>query len=580
MPFRLITLADLGPYEVGLEGKHVPLYLNWSEGQVEPIVEMLKSDDEHEYPDLDSEEWRAFAGMLRTTFTEHQTLGMDVRLSLAKTFYAETPARYRHILETYALIRHTRLLAVRTGWITSTLGNIRQRKQTVIVATQKLIDRCIAAGIDPTEQPGGPTETIILRDADKNPIDYEETERVLRMRAEMKEINAGQATQTWLMDGEVYKPGPARRIFVGSMDRGGRPYHSGLSHQNCKKAIRQTIKFVRQDGEVVDTGEWDAPQLHISMAYELARATMPEGDLYDVGDGFDRKLVKIGTNALFCAVSANVDRAASWSLAEVMAKNNVANPVSTLGRTPITEHDLDDIHVTDSDIYRCLPKAGEYIKAIRRRHPGIAHLFGTDLGAQLQVLDSDAAVRLMLRIKRESGVVPLSNHDSFRVPVDLLPQVEKAAERVYRTVIRKFRSRVEGRLQAPVRTTEASSGSQSEAEGQGESREARGRVHMEVVTTSLPVLVSVRSPSDSTPLLNNSLPPPRQREITPSRGSPPTPAPSHSGPSGDEGCPQDTDDPFSCVERHTPASFMSALVARMDMGPTNTDRGASIPMPV
>src|SRR5271154_3054268 len=120
MPFPVLNLADLGLYEPGLEGKHARLHFNWSDEHLEPILAILEGDDEHDYPDLDPEEWRAFAGMLRTTFVEHQTRGMDVRLSLAKTFYSETPARYRHNLETYALIRPTRLLAVRTGWITST----------------------------------------------------------------------------------------------------------------------------------------------------------------------------------------------------------------------------------------------------------------------------------------------------------------------------------------------------------------------------------------------------------------------------------------------------------------------------
>lgn len=570
MAFPKTKIGALGLYERGLEGKHARLHFNWSDEHLEPILAILEGDDEHDYSDLDPEEWRALAGMLRTTFAEHQTRGMDVRLSLAKTFYAETPARYRHNLETYALIRPTRLLAVRTGWITSTLGNIRQRKQTVIVATQKLIDRCIEAGIDPTEQPDDPTELVVLRDADKKPIDYVDTEHTRRIRCELQEINAGQATQTWLMDGKVYKPGPQRRIYVGDFSRGGRGYHAGLSHQNCLKAIRQTIKFVNDDGEVLDTVEWDYAQLHIRMAYDLAGLPMPEGDLYDLGEGYDRKLAKIGLNALF---SADGVPGATWSLAKVMAQHNV--PAPRPGRTPLGEHDLDEVYVTKGDILRCLPPAQRYIDALIAKHPGIAHLFGTDLGAQLQVLDSNCAVRIMLRVKRESGVVPLSNYDSFRVPTELLPLVERAAERAYRTEIRKFRSKVEGRLQASVGTPGTATGGEGQGEGQGRGAEHPGPVRMEVVTTSLPVLVSVRPPSDSTPSLNHSLPPPRQRGITPSRESPPTPAPINSGPSGDEGCPQDTDDPFSCVERYSPASFMPALIARMDRAAVRPVRAIS-----
>lgn len=545
MPFPLTTLGALGPYEPGLEGKHARLHLNWSEAQLGAIVAVLR--DELDYPDLPHDQWLACAAIARTVFVENQSRRLDVRLSLAKTFYTGTATRYRHHLEKYTLISRARKLLEQAGWIEGTLGNWRQRKQTVVRATERLIDLCTPL-IDVTERPDDHPESIILRDADKQPVDYPETEHIRWMRRELEEINAAQATQTWLMDGEVYKPGPLRRMFAETMQRGGRAYHSGQSHQNCKKATRHTIKFVADDGEVLNTAEWDYANLHPRIAYDLAGAQRPDGDLYEISD-LDRKLVKIGMNALFSADSVT---SATWSLAEVMAKNNQPQAVSSPGRTRLTEHDADEVHVTKSDILRCLPPAQRYIEAIHHKHPGISHLFGTDLGARLQVVDSNCAIRTIRGVLHKTGIAPLCMHDSFIGPARIETVIQAEAEKAYRKEIKKLKRR-----NGTIQGTEG---------GRGEGAHA-SPVHMEVVTTSLPVQVSASTPSDFTPLPINSHPPPRRWGINSSRSSPPTPASIHSSPPVDEGCPLDNEDPFSCPERYTPAEFMAAVASYRGRAP-------------
>lgn len=272
----------------------------------------------------------------------------------------------------------------------------------------------------------------------------------------------------------------------------------------------------------------------------------PSGDLYDLTEFMEdphRTVAKVALNTLF---SSRNKASARYSIAQTLAKHN----------RPESRPESDE-PLQDWETYHCMGKAQEYIAALTKKHPGIAHLFGTDLGAKLQTLDGRIALLTMDRHYRRYGITPYCVHDSFIVPQDQAEDLTLTMERVYRTQIRIFKA--DNPIQA---AQEEGTGGKGAREAGTETPGRGGQVHMEVFA---PTPISPESPHRPPTKRSNDPTAIKTREGPP-RGSPPTPATIRSVTPGDKGCLQkdDVDDPFLCPELYTPASFMAALVARID----------------
>jgi hypothetical protein len=557
--FALTNIGEIfrdRAYDLDLEGTHTRLNTNYTAEQLAPAVEAYKAFTG--WRDGTTNQCYSDLAHLLGVYAEHCDRGLGCHLSLSQEHYRQVPGRYRAKWETYWHAKYSTERLVKFGLVEHTLGNRWQRKESVLRAGPLLKAFCEhlrAEGVDPTEAPAAARECIIVRDTEtRHPIAFEDNEWTLRARPMLTALNEAQQRQGLLIDGQPWFQDPMVMIYAGGLDRGGRMYHTGTSHQNIRKALRATMQIVDSGGVVHNTAEVDFEQLHPRMAYEISGADMPPGDLYDLSDLMEnphRTVAKIALNTLF---SSRNTASARYSIAQTLAKHN----------RPESRPESDE-PLQDWEIYRCMGAAQKYITALTKKHSAIAHLFGTDLGARLQTLDGRIALLTMHRHHRRHGTAPYCVHDSFIVPRDQAEDITHTMERVYRTQMRKFK----GENSIPVKQREGTGGTRTK-EASTETTGADSQVHMEVFSITLispesPLRLQTERNSDPVPVKSGEGPP---------RGSPPAPAPIRSAPPEDEGYLQnnDLDNPFLCPERHTPASFMAALVARMDRGLINTNR--------
>jgi hypothetical protein len=229
-----------------------------------------------------------------------------------------------------------------------------------------------------------PRETIVLRDRDKNNLDYNDTEQTIGMRVRLAEINEALAGSDIVYGGIPVDIGgvlllPDQRLPIrnslhhvfsgGQFDLGGRFY--GASWQNIPKQFRQQIMI---DGK--PTVEHDHSRLHPRLLYAMAGHRL-DFDPYSV-PGWDRNLAKKALNTL---INAGTEKAALRSIAgEIGGQGAYA-------------------------------KARELILALKVKNPGISHLFGSGLGLQLQRIDADMAEGVLLDLLGR-GIPALPIHDS------------------------------------------------------------------------------------------------------------------------------------------------------------------------
>jgi hypothetical protein len=306
----------------------------------------------------------------------------------------------------------------RPGFRSSTVGY-----RTRLKATDHLIETIERAGMptihvrsavkslehDPESGKDLRTETIILRDADKNAIAYKDTPAIVRMRGNLERINAYLAKShiTLRATDDEFKALEARlrgaggrgrktidftreslhRVFNEDFDHGGRFY--GGWWQEIPKEFRKFIEINHKH-----TIELDYSGHHFRILYAKEGLSPPD-DPYDIA-GFDRDTLK---PLAVIMLNAKDQRSA---LKAATAKGI---------KKPIT-----------------------LAKALLSRHKPIAHHFYTGAGRTLQLLDSNIAEDVMLKmIDREAAILPV--HDSFLVragwDVDLEEMMIEAFEKHY-----------------------------------------------------------------------------------------------------------------------------------------------------
>ena len=252
-------------------------------------------------------------------------------------------------------------------------------------------------------------EVVILRDADKRDIEYEDNNSIKEMRELLHQYNELlrktfidiqelETPRIKLKDDKLRKKRNkptyvnishhdkfTRRIFNnGSFEEGGRFY--GGWWQTIPSPYRALITI---DGS--RTNEFDFGKLHPTMMYAEANATC-EGDAYDIGiDTKHRDTIKELFNAM------------------VQIQEFTDNPprikFSQTGKTWKQFRDM-----------------------ILKRHEPIKHMFFCGMGNNLQYRDSIIAEQVMLHFaKNDIPVLPV--HDSFIITaglfIDLLEVMEK-----------------------------------------------------------------------------------------------------------------------------------------------------------
>ncbi|AXO13304.1 hypothetical protein [Thalassospira indica] len=315
------------------------------------------------------------------------------------------PGRYRTSLYSHRKVAGgmDRLAADGLIW------NWKQEKgtrgwQSTCAATPELIEKYAIVTDGHEAKLIVPREPIVMRDAEKNLVDYKDNAKTKSMRRSLCEYN--DALNDTAITG--VDKGSIRRIFNGDFKHGGRGYADGGSWQQLRgKATdedgnpvpmhlrRSSVKI---NGEAVS--ELDYKNLHPRLLYARLGIN-PPADCYAV-PGFHRDLAKV---ALLIMLNARSRHGAVSALAkkDVMEKT---------GTAVIASHEAHNA-------------ANGVLAKLCDLHEPISQFFFTGIGSQLMALDGDIAQAVMDRMLR-AGVVVLPVHDSFMVArskADLLGQI-------------------------------------------------------------------------------------------------------------------------------------------------------------
>lgn len=300
-------------------------------------------------------------------------------------------------------------------------------------ATEKLIDLFRRKKVKPGMMKKDENEPlIILRDENKQPIGYEETEETKRMTENLKAIN--KALEKWAVllyvtdeklkeinerqkkDPDPEKRGPIdftnkrlRRVFNnGRWDQGGRFF--GGWWQNIPREYR---KYIRLDDKHVV--ECDYSGLHINMLYAMEKLPMPKGDVYHLpGHSNDQTFRKFVKQLLLIMVNAESRKKARKAIHSAV---HLEKSLELPPEIPSTKKaDLDPV-----------------MDAFEKKHEKIRHYFCTGKGIDLQNLDSKMAEKVMLRFVRFVGmtyaILPL--HDSFVIHHGLEETLKETMENAF-----------------------------------------------------------------------------------------------------------------------------------------------------
>jgi hypothetical protein len=309
---------------------------------------------------------------------------------------------------------------VALGYIHENLGYRYEAnaKRTRIKALPKLIDEILkppygVAGLIVSKgnmalvqyNPDLEMETIFLRDAEKNNVDYEDTDITRLMRKNLKAINDRlcQDRITLHITNSQYKemlqelsskknPKPSvdftrnglHRVFNNSSFEDGGRFYGGW-WLNIPKDYRKYIEIGRKP-----TVELDYSGHHFRILYAMESLTPPD-DPYDLPD-FKREDQK---TAGMIIINASDEGAAAHAIQSEGIQN-----------------------------------VKRLIKALKVHHAPIAKYFFTGEGNKLMHKDSILAERVMLRML-ESGSTILPVHDSFIVRNSYETELEEIMQEEY-----------------------------------------------------------------------------------------------------------------------------------------------------
>lgn len=265
-------------------------------------------------------------------------------------------------------------------------------------------------------------QVIILRDADKNDIEYEDTPQIEKMRENLQLINTNlvkHAILLYVTDEELeqlqkrlehkinFADKRVRRIFNNeSWDQGGRFY--GGWWQNVPREYRKLIRI--NDKDVV---ECDYSGLHINMLYAMSGLPMPEGDVYHIPGysnspnfrDFVKRLLLVTVNS----DNRNIARNALHS--EVHFDKTLSLPTE----------------IPSTSVEHLFP----LMDAFEAKHEPIKHYFCTGVGIDLQNKDSMMAEQVLLQFSKWNYAI-LPMHDSFIIHHGLEQSLRDAMNKAFK----------------------------------------------------------------------------------------------------------------------------------------------------
>ena len=335
------------------------------------------------------------------------------------------------------------------GWVKVTTGGRfgDQDVPTIIRPTGALLERFEAIGkIWQKLKPPPPASLIRLKNYD--PVKKEsfylktpESDPVRRMRADLNKINKFIATQAiglmvtdsklkkiaskaFRWRGYYEKKRPAvlnlqsvflRRVFARSrFEFGGRLY--GAWWQTVPKEGRAHITI-----NGMPTVEIDYSALHPAILYHRAGLELPNGDLYDIG-------LRDTANPTY---DASIEPYASQ---RPIIKKYINAKLNDLN---------DEYRLEKKKQAKLGITLSELRKRVEQRLPEVAKHFGTDIGLRLQRMDSDIAVKVVLKMQAQ-GIAALAIHDSFLVDITERNALMTAMTEAYFEVVgrpAKFKSK-------------------------------------------------------------------------------------------------------------------------------------------
>jgi hypothetical protein len=257
---------------------------------------------------------------------------------------------------------------------------------------------------------------LLLRDAEGFPVPLPDTERVGRMRKQIRHIND--------MLGGVHMGGPGLtpcggymntgtgvlvpvrahlcRIFNNDLNHGGRAY---ALYQNLPRDVRERCTL---NGAPVVRA--DHKCLHPQLLYAQAGVDFDptRDDAYDV-PGWQRQLVKTAFSVLVNASSPDAARSRiCFELGKLHGDTHCAAAMGAGAGRHWAWHRLKEAHGREADAL---------IAAIRLRHAPIAHAFGSGAGLRLQNIDAGMTLSVTNTLLKR-GIPTLPIHDENMAPAN------------------------------------------------------------------------------------------------------------------------------------------------------------------
>lgn len=281
------------------------------------------------------------------------------------------------------------------------------RQPTTIKPTKKFLGRFSLSEVRANWLKQAEEPDVLLLKSSKDAegasslIDYEETAATIKLRKEVRDINAFLATARISLSTQDGKPlvdrdrnvigghqRSIRRIFNnGNWNDGGRLF--GGFWMNMERGQRFTS--IRIDGERVANVDFNA--LFPRLAYTLVKARPPRDDLYEYKVvSAEREGWKKLTNALLFATK----QMKGW-------------PNET------KRHFSEEV------------KLSMAIESIKEKHAPIAALFEQGVGYHLMRIESDLLIKILARLRAEN-IVALPLHDSVLVAKKFAARAKKLME--------------------------------------------------------------------------------------------------------------------------------------------------------
>jgi DNA-binding XRE family transcriptional regulator/tetrahydromethanopterin S-methyltransferase subunit G len=362
----------------------------------------------HRLPSVPRRHEMAQAQILAAAIDKARDRIPTISYSRRREYYAKRGKRYdpHPDLCSYDLIVPNVDLLAEVGFLFNEIApaDPTSGRQSVVRATPALIEAL--GDMPPAAAKRKPRALIQLRDEDKLPIDYRDTDDTTRMRRRLLRINEMVESVTpefppnvgerrgdlLILGGSAVNLGNTAlyRVFNIDFNNGGRFY--GHFVQGLPKKIRELLTF---SGEHVS--EPDYPAHHLRILYALEGHTLT-GDPYEV-NGWERRIVKV---ALLIMINAPTWQSARGAI------------VHRFGLSP--------------------DEAQQLVHALEHRHAPIAKHFQSGAGRWLQWYDSRMTDRILIEATRE-GIPVLPIHDSFITPGRHGDRVLELMETAFRTVI-------------------------------------------------------------------------------------------------------------------------------------------------